>query len=386
DRRGGIDARWYPAFARLSREAAWYRDARTAADDTMRAVPALLSGTLPRPPKEPWARDYPRNLFTLLAGAYRLDVTEAGTALCPPSLCRPARAPPAALALTTLGDLAVVYAHLAAPRAWEGRLPPLSGTWSGYLDAHLDWKAFNAANASDARDRAGQVHRFIAGIRGGVPPTLHYLHVELPHAPWVYFPSGARAYAPNEPIVVGDGGQADRWRREALAERARQRHILQARFTDRLVGELVSRLRAEGLWDRCLLVVTADHGSAFRGGERRRLLTPGDAGAILPVPLFIKYPAGGPSGPQDGPVSLLDVLPTVLEAAGLKTPPALDGVSLLSPTRRKGPPPFVSRAGTISAADAGFDAARRDAARRIALLGDGEGARLYALGPAAGLV
>ena len=49
-----------------------------------------------------------------------------------------------------------------------------------------------------------------------------------------------------------------------------QRHLLQLGFTDRLLGRLVTRLRRAGLYDRSLLVVTADHGASFRPGDNRR--------------------------------------------------------------------------------------------------------------------
>ncbi len=45
---------------------------------------------------------------------------------------------------------------------------------------------------------------------------------------------------------------------------SQQRYLLQAGFVDRLLGRLVRRLRERGLYERSMIVVTADHGVSFR--------------------------------------------------------------------------------------------------------------------------
>ena len=47
-----------------------------------------------------------------------------------------------------------------------------------------------------------------------------------------------------------------------------QRHLLQAQYADRLVGQLMDGLRAEGLYDDSLVIVTADHGVVVRDAAR----------------------------------------------------------------------------------------------------------------------
>ncbi|TBR16986.1 hypothetical protein EPO15_17915 [bacterium] len=384
---GAVDPVWFPAFAKLSREAAWYREARSVADDTFKAVPALLTGTYPKPPKVPAYRDYPVNLFTLLAGTHRLRVTETQTALCPPDLCRPERPGlPARLAGLT-EDLAVLYAHRCLPRSWGSALPSVSHSWKGFRRAGADfsWDALNAAAGETFVDRGGTFRAFAAAAAEPGRPALHFLHVMLPHPPWVTLPSGDLIFNPNEPIVLGDGGREDRWEKDpAVVAAAWQRHILQARAADRLLGGLTDGLKKAGAWDAALVVVAADHGAAFRPGEPRRALSETTLGEVIPVPLFVKFPGEGPRGPVDRPASLVDVLPTVLEAQGLKVPEGLDGDSLRAPGR---PPQMVERDGARRPASAGWTAARREADRRRAVLGDGrDPTTLYRLGPAGAAV
>lgn len=376
-RPGTVDARWFPAFERLSREAAWYREARSVSDDTFKAVPALLTGTYPKPPKAPWHRDYPRNLFTLLAGTHRMHVDESHTALCPPEVCPRERPAPAARLAGLGSDLLVLYAHRTLPDALSARLPSVSHSWKGFTaGAEFSWDALNAAAGESYVDRAGAFRRFIAHAAVPGTPALHFIHTMLPHPPWVYLPSGALAFAPNEPIVLGDGGRVDRWDLDPdVAAAAWQRHLLQARFADRLLGELVEALKASGVWDDALVVVAADHGASFLPGARRRALEAATAGAVVPVPLFVKFPGTGPRGPDGRPASLVDVLPTLLAVQNLPVPAGLDGSDLRLPGR---PPLFIDKDGSPRPADAGWSAARAESSRRPTAL--------YRLGPAGRLV
>jgi hypothetical protein len=98
---------------------------------------------------------------------------------------------------------------------------------------------------------------------------------------------------------------------------------------DAWIGELFDRLRASGLWEESLVIVTSDHGESL--GEHGEI---GHGGLYLEqllVPLVIKFPASWavPAARIRDPVELVDVLPTVLEAVGLRPPPDLDGRSLL---------------------------------------------------------
>ena len=84
---GSIDAVRYPGFGRLAHDATWYSRATTVYEHTTQAVPAILSGDLPRNGAFPTLNDFPHNLFTLLGGAYSFEVREPVTRLCPVRFC-----------------------------------------------------------------------------------------------------------------------------------------------------------------------------------------------------------------------------------------------------------------------------------------------------------
>lgn len=99
-------------------------------------------------------------------------------------------------------------------------------------------------------------------------------------------------------------------------------------YTDHQLGRLIDgigRPADNELW----VIVTADHGEALgQHGEPTHgvfLYEP-----TLRVPLVIVPPAASPARIVDAPASLVDVAPTLLEAAGLEPLDGCDGRSLLS--------------------------------------------------------
>lgn len=98
------------------------------------------------------------------------------------------------------------------------------------------------------------------------------------------------------------------------------------------LGRLVDRLKARGEWEHTLLIVTADHGDwpglgwfdVWDPEARVPYLNP----FITHVPLVVVWPERiAPGRRLRQPVSLLDLLPTVLELAGQPRPAGLQGQS-----------------------------------------------------------
>ena len=97
------------------------------------------------------------------------------------------------------------------------------------------------------------------------------------------------------------------------ADALHQRHLLQVGFVDTLVGRLVARLRELGIYDRTLLIVTADHGASYREGMPRRNATERNLADIVRVPLFIKRPGQKAGAVVDGVAESVDILPTIAD-------------------------------------------------------------------------
>ena len=137
------------------------------------------------------------------------------------------------------------------------------------------------------------------------------------------------------PMLGGDGAA---WTRavvddipfpaEALAA-LNAEYRAEVAFMDEQLGRLLDSLREHGLWDEALIIAVADHGELL--GEHRVL---GHGGRLDPelveVPLIVKFPHQRRAATVDDLVSIVDLFPTVLAAAGVPAP-ASDGLPL--PTR-----------------------------------------------------
>jgi arylsulfatase A-like enzyme len=100
-------------------------------------------------------------------------------------------------------------------------------------------------------------------------------------------------------------------------------------YTDHQVGLLLDRLQELGLADDTLVILTADHGEEFmRHGWIGHTITLYDE--LLHVPLLFRLPGRLQPHTVDTPVSLLDVLPTLLDLSASRVEgDPLDGQSLL---------------------------------------------------------
>jgi arylsulfatase A-like enzyme len=98
-------------------------------------------------------------------------------------------------------------------------------------------------------------------------------------------------------------------------------------YVDAQIGRLLAHLRARGLWDRTVVVVTGDHGQAFyEHGFAAHASALFDE--VMRVPLVIRAPDLGP-GLDGRPAQHVDVAPSVLDLLGLPPHPAFQGQSLL---------------------------------------------------------
>jgi len=112
---------------------------------------------------------------------------------------------------------------------------------------------------------------------------------------------------------------------------------------DHQIGRLVERLKAAGEWERTLLIIASDHGSAAGSQDWQTLMldpvpeaydfsqrgTPMLRSGVSGIPLIVVWPGRIAPGQRfSDPVSMIDVLPTVLDLADLAMPEVFQGQSL----------------------------------------------------------
>jgi choline-sulfatase len=137
-----------------------------------------------------------------------------------------------------------------------------------------------------ALQRAGEVSERLAETwiaAQGEKPFFFFLHLYEPHTP----------YAPTyEADVV---------------------------HADAIVGKFLDFLKRRGLYDRAVIVLLSDHGEGLmdHGEQEHGVLLYRES---LQVPLIVKASGAREHREVDTPVGLIDVMPTILELAGIPAP------------------------------------------------------------------
>jgi choline-sulfatase len=107
-------------------------------------------------------------------------------------------------------------------------------------------------------------------------------------------------------------------------------YIGEIAFADAQIGRLLDDLARRNLLDRTIVVVAGDHGESLgEHGERDHGIFVYES--VLHVPLILSAP-NVPSGRVNDVVRLVDVMPTVLDLAGVPSLP-VDGISLVGRMR-----------------------------------------------------
>lgn len=115
-------------------------------------------------------------------------------------------------------------------------------------------------------------------------------------------------FLPNHPAVKND-----------IAD-----YMQEIAWFDRQLGSILDFLRQQGELENTLIVVTSDNGMPFPSAKATLM----EYGTH--VPLAISWPGTIPGGrKEDGLVSLIDLAPTFLQAAGLTELPSMTGHSLM---------------------------------------------------------
>ena len=178
------------------------------------------------------------------------------------------------------------------------------------------------------RDRGPGESRYDTLERRGGEVVAHAIawlgkHERQPFFLWVHLYDPHAPYDPPEPF------------RSRYSSDAYDGEIA---YADSAVGTLLDSLQTSKLYDNSVIAVMADHGEALgEHGERGHgifLYSP-----TIHVPLLLKLPSQTAAGKHlESRVSLVDVLPTLLETVGITVPAAVEGKSLMPVIRDKGTP------------------------------------------------
>jgi arylsulfatase A-like enzyme len=100
-------------------------------------------------------------------------------------------------------------------------------------------------------------------------------------------------------------------------------------YQDDQLRQLVEKLKAWGVWDQTMLVVTADHGDEQWEVDDRVGHGWSVRDMLVRVPLLVHYPPMVPAGKVDEGTECIDITPTIADALGVAADPEWQGASLI---------------------------------------------------------
>ena len=185
---------------------------------------------------------------------------------------------------------------------------------------------------------------------GSSNPWFLKVSFERPHSP--YDPPARwmdrYADAPLPPARAGrwadkyrpaDRSIPDPWHGDfgpEVVRRARQGYYGSVSFVDEQIGHILETLDTRGWLQNTMIFFLADHGDML--GDQFLWRKGYAYQPAARIPMLLHWPAGldrAHSGQTIArPVEIRDVLPTLLDAAGVAVPPAVEGRSLLALARR----------------------------------------------------
>ncbi len=163
-------------------------------------------------------------------------------------------------------------------------------------------------------------------------PFFLYLHYFDPHFDYRHHPEHDLTAGYEGKLRPGMPIWDLRDQRATLEEKdvdfLRRLHLGEVAYTDAQIGRLLAYLEARGLADDTLVILTSDHGEEIMQhgwiGHTRTLYE-----ELLHIPMMISLPGRIEPGESSIPVSLLDILPTLVDLSRTqRSDPAWRGVSL----------------------------------------------------------
>jgi arylsulfatase A-like enzyme len=158
-----------------------------------------------------------------------------------------------------------------------------------------------------------------------VDPHIPY-HPKDPYRSRFCRPDGLEEFTVEMMAAINEGRRV---LSEQELDQLRDLYDAQINLTDDYFGRLDALLTELGLSDHTIVVVTSDHGEQFL---EHGFITHGIDlfREEIQVPLMLRFPRRIPPGLRiEARVQTLDLMPTLLELAGIRPPPNLDGHSIL---------------------------------------------------------
>ena len=245
--------------------------------------------------------------------------------------------------------------------AWFNRNKPAD---VGFVDHGIGWNA-HSARPYHAPEYLHQtnwtVNEALSFLERRDPTSPFFLKVSFarPHSPYdppaAYFDRYLASETPPAAIgdwasihdVEADAAAEDAWRGRFPVEhihRARAGYMGSINHIDHQIGRLFHAMRKMRILDDTMILFLSDHGDMLGDHNLYRKTYGYEGSAHVPLIIRMPKPLGETRRLAPEPVTLQDIMPTILSAVGLPVPDTVDGASLLghiSPAGPDSPQEFV---------------------------------------------
>jgi Flp pilus assembly protein TadD len=180
------------------------------------------------------------------------------------------------------------------------------------FDRGFEFYDANFHNSKPGEDRYQSLERRAEDVANRAMGWLRH-HQQTPFFIWLHFYDAHEPYDPPEPFK---------------AHYASEPYDGEIAYTDSVVGSVLEVLQRHGLFRNTVIAVAADHGEAFgEHGEKWHGMFLYDE--TIHVPLLLKLPGEKFAGKRvEARVALADIAPSLLQAAMVPVPAAMQGQSL----------------------------------------------------------
>jgi len=206
-------------------------------------------------------------------------------------------------------------------------------SYAGESDGRLGSAEIDQKSHQDITNPAvhGAWQKWLAGR--GSEPFFTFVHLWDVHFDYIPPAPYDRQFDPDySGTVSGKGFFTDPAINAGMPERDKQ-HVValydgEIAWTDSFIQKIREDLERAGLLENTIIAITSDHGEELfdHGGKGHRLTLYDE---VLHIPLVLRYPAALPRGARvQAQTASIDVLPTLLELAGLPAASDVLGTSL----------------------------------------------------------
>ena len=223
-------------------------------------------------------------------------------------------------------------------------LPPASAVWQKTLGIHDN--IVHPAERFPNEAQAFRGHRDVTHSAFVAEQTIEFLRAQRdapwlciagfysPHSPWVAPREFLDLYDPTHLTIPTFPPEIDAQRdgtpfSDAGLQTARHGYYAMISEVDHHVGTIIATLDSLGLTEETLVIFTSDHGD-WLGEHLRHGKGYPAPDVVSRVPLLVRWPGHLTGTPRtvSGLVEAIDMVPTILDLAGIQIPPHLQGQSL----------------------------------------------------------